>query len=98
MNIKDGFWRLSCARGQQWNFGYVLPQPTTYGVTNTHCCPFGISHGMKIIYPVFQRGIGDGAGYHRQIGDGISEFLTITPTRTPHYTKSDIGTTYTALR
>ena len=26
-DIKDGFWRLDCATGEEWNFAYVLPQP-----------------------------------------------------------------------
>ena len=25
-DIKDGFWRLDCASGEEWNFAYVLPQ------------------------------------------------------------------------
>ena len=25
-NIKDGFWRLYCKEGEEWNFCYVLPQ------------------------------------------------------------------------
>lgn len=25
-DIKDGFWRLDCKEGQEWNFCYVLPQ------------------------------------------------------------------------
>lgn len=25
-DIKDGFWRLNCADGEEWNFSYVLPQ------------------------------------------------------------------------
>jgi hypothetical protein len=25
-DIKDGFWRLNCAEGEEWNFSYVLPQ------------------------------------------------------------------------
>ena len=25
-DIKDGFWRLSCETGEEWNFCYVLPQ------------------------------------------------------------------------
>ena len=25
-DIKDGFWRLDCADGEEWNFCYVLPQ------------------------------------------------------------------------
>ena len=25
-DIKDGFWRLDCAEGEEWNFAYVMPQ------------------------------------------------------------------------
>ena len=25
-DIKDGFWRLDCEQGEEWNFAYVLPQ------------------------------------------------------------------------
>ena len=25
-DIKDGFWRLNCALGEEWNFAYVFPQ------------------------------------------------------------------------
>ena len=25
-DIKDGFWRLDCKEGEEWNFCYVLPQ------------------------------------------------------------------------
>ena len=25
LNIKDGFWRMVCAVGEEWNFAYVLP-------------------------------------------------------------------------
>ena len=25
-DIKDGFWRLDCEEGEEWNFAYVLPQ------------------------------------------------------------------------
>jgi hypothetical protein len=25
-DIKDGFWRLDCAAGEEWNFAYVMPQ------------------------------------------------------------------------
>ncbi len=32
-DIKDGFWRMDCAAGEEWNFAYMLPQeegqPTT---------------------------------------------------------------------
>jgi hypothetical protein len=26
-DIKDGFWRMDCRDGEEWNFTYVLPQP-----------------------------------------------------------------------
>jgi hypothetical protein len=26
-DIKDGFWRMNCREGEEWNFCYVLPQP-----------------------------------------------------------------------
>ena len=26
-DVKDGFWRLDCEEGEEWNFAYVLPQP-----------------------------------------------------------------------
>lgn len=26
-DIKDGFWRMRCEEGEEWNFCYVLPQP-----------------------------------------------------------------------
>jgi hypothetical protein len=26
-DIKDGFWRMDCKAGEEWNFTYVLPQP-----------------------------------------------------------------------
>ena len=26
-DIKDGFWRMDCEKGEEWNFAYVLPQP-----------------------------------------------------------------------
>jgi hypothetical protein len=25
-DIKDGFWCMDCAEGEEWNFAYVLPQ------------------------------------------------------------------------
>ena len=25
-DIKDGFWRLDCREGEEWNFCYVVPQ------------------------------------------------------------------------
>ncbi len=31
--IKDGFWRLDCQEGEEYNFAYVLPQPYTEPTT-----------------------------------------------------------------
>ena len=31
-DVKDGFWRLDCAEGEEWNFAYVLPR---HGGTST---------------------------------------------------------------
>ena len=25
LNIKDGFWRMTCQEGEEWKFAYVLP-------------------------------------------------------------------------
>jgi hypothetical protein len=25
-DIKDGFWRMDCTEGEEWNFAHVLPQ------------------------------------------------------------------------
>ena len=25
LDIKEGFWRIMCAKGQEWKFAYVLP-------------------------------------------------------------------------
>ena len=32
-DIKDGFWRMDCAEGEEWNFAYVLPQEEGEPVT-----------------------------------------------------------------
>ena len=33
-DIKDGFWRLDCEAGEEWNFAYVLP--STFGSDDVH--------------------------------------------------------------
>jgi hypothetical protein len=37
-DIKDGFWRLDCEEGQEWNFAYVLP-------------PDHLSKDIKLVVP-----------------------------------------------
>jgi hypothetical protein len=32
-DVKDGFWRLDCAEGEEYNFAYVLPQPPGSPIT-----------------------------------------------------------------
>ena len=32
-DIKDGFWRMDCAEGEEYNFAYVLPQEEEKPVT-----------------------------------------------------------------
>ena len=32
-DVKDGFWRLDCQEGEEYNFAYVLPQPPAEPVT-----------------------------------------------------------------
>jgi hypothetical protein len=32
-DIKDGFWRLDCAEGEEWNFAYVLPSSIKNDIT-----------------------------------------------------------------
>jgi len=32
-DIKDGFWRLDCAAGEEWNFAYVLPSSVGADIT-----------------------------------------------------------------
>ena len=53
--IKDGFWRMDCAAGEEWNFAYVLPQeegqptmlvlPTSLQMEWVEPPPFLHSHG-----------------------------------------------------
>ncbi len=32
-DIKDGFWRMDCAAGEEWNFAYILPQEDRKPIT-----------------------------------------------------------------
>lgn len=43
--IKDGFWRLDVADGEEWNFRYVLPQPKGEP-THTFSCPDLFTDGL----------------------------------------------------
>jgi hypothetical protein len=32
-DIKDGFWRMDCTAGKEWNFAYVLPEEGRHSTT-----------------------------------------------------------------
>jgi hypothetical protein len=42
-DVKDGFWRLDCADGEELNFAYVLPQPP--GMPTTLVIPTSLQMG-----------------------------------------------------
>jgi hypothetical protein len=42
-DIKDGFWQMDCAAGEEWNFAYVLPQEE--GQPTTHVVPTSLQMG-----------------------------------------------------
>ena len=56
-DVKDGFWQLDCAAGEDWNFSYVLlqleEQPTTLVV------PTSLQMGWVESPPLFLRCHGD---------------------------------------
>jgi hypothetical protein len=50
-DIKDGFWRLDCAQGEEWNFAYVLPQHE--GKSTTLVVPNSLQMGWIESPPYF---------------------------------------------
>ena len=50
-DIKDGFWRLDCAEGEEWNFAYVLP--THRGHSTTLVVPNSLQMGWIESPPYF---------------------------------------------
>lgn len=50
-DIKDGFWRLDCAQGEEWNFAYVLPQHK--GQSTTLVIPNSLQMGWTESPPYF---------------------------------------------
>jgi len=61
-DIKDGFWRLQCREGEEWNFSYVLPReqghPIQLVVRGTNVA----ADGMDRVSAIFLCGFGDGEG------------------------------------
>jgi hypothetical protein len=50
-DIKDGFWRLDCREGEEWNFGYVLP--SLDGKNTTLVIPNSLQMGWVESPPYF---------------------------------------------
>ncbi len=50
-DIKDGFWRLDCREGEEWNFGYVLP--SLEKATTTLVIPNSLQMGWVESPPYF---------------------------------------------
>lgn len=50
-DIKDGFWRLDCQDGEEWNFAYVLPQQD--GPSTTLVVPNSLQMGWIESPPYF---------------------------------------------
>ena len=50
-DIKDGFWRMDCHEGEEWNFSYVLPQPD--GARITIVVPTSLQMGWVESPPYF---------------------------------------------
>ncbi len=49
-DIKDGFWRMVCVDWEEWNFGYVLPQPAREPIKLDI---YITANGMGQIPPIF---------------------------------------------
>jgi hypothetical protein len=50
-DIKDGFWRMDCATGEEWNFAYVFPQED--GMPTTLVIPTSLQMGWVESPPYF---------------------------------------------
>jgi hypothetical protein len=50
-DIKDGFWRMDCEAGEEWNFAYVLPQEA--GKPTTLVVPTSLQMGWVESPPYF---------------------------------------------
>jgi hypothetical protein len=62
-DIKDGFWRMDCREGEEWNFAYVLPQPE--GEPIRLVIPTSLQMGWVESPPL--RGYRNGTGHRNDI-------------------------------
>lgn len=71
-DIKDGFWRLDCEEGEEWNFCYVLPQRE--GEQLKICVPSSLQMGWVESPPYFcaaSETARDVAGWYAEMPLGI---------------------------
>jgi len=64
-DIKDGFWRMDCREGKEWNFAYVLPQPE--GEPIRLVIPTSLQMGWVESISVFLRGHRNGTGHRKDV-------------------------------
>jgi hypothetical protein len=90
-DIKDGFWRLDCAEGEEWNFSYVLP--TLDGKHTTLVVPNSLQMGWIESPPYFCAASETG----RDVADQYIE--TPVGSRAPHkfLPHTQVSTAYTSL-
>lgn len=68
-DIKDGFWRLDCAQGEEWNFAYVLPH--TQG-TPIQLDTYVTANGLDRVTAIFLHSLRNGKRCRRTISTTAS--------------------------
>jgi hypothetical protein len=76
-DIKDGFWRMDCAAGEEWNFAYVLPQED--GKPITLVVPMTLQMGWVETPPYFCAAM-------ETSRDIATEYIKTTMSSLPHHT------------
>ncbi len=75
-DIKDGFWRMDCAAGEEWNFAYVLPQED--GKPITLLVPTSLQMGWVESPPYFCAAM-------ETLHDIATEYIKTTISLLPHH-------------
>ncbi len=83
-DIKDGFWRMDCTKGEEWNFAYVLSQPE--GVPKQLVIQTSLQMGWVESPPYF-------CAATETVRDIATEYINTPVASLPHYkfTKYIIG-------
>jgi len=63
-DIKDGFWRMDCRDGEEWNFAYP---PSAGGRAHSVGDSYIFTNGMGRVTSVILRGYRDGTGYRNDL-------------------------------